>query len=130
MRLSEGVMCMNFMTIPSLRNHQKQDLIRRNYREIYNHELAHKNAAGSLGGPIVIEKNSEGIPVSGHVSIKMPSLNRDNPKETINHANTVIKAALAPSDPSAQDYKVAAEARSIKSKAEGLEHRKRLNYYA
>ncbi len=123
-------MCMNFMTIPAMRNHQKQDLIRRNYREIYNHELAHKNAAGSYGGPIVIEKNSEGIPIGGHVSIEMPRLNKENPKETIEHADTVIKAAMAPSDPSAQDYKVAAEARSIKSKAESLENKKRLNYYA
>lgn len=121
---------MNFMSIPALRNNQKQDLIRRNYREIYNHELAHKNAAGSLAGPIVIEKNSEGIPVGGHVSIQMPTLNKDNPKETIEHADTVIKAAMAPSDPSSQDYKVASEAHSIKSQAEGLEHKKRLNYYA
>ena len=121
---------MNFMSIPALRNNQKQDLIRRNYREIYNHELAHKNAAGSLAGPIVIEKNSEGIPVGGHVSIQMPTLNKDNPKETIEHADTVIKAAMAPSDPSSQDYKVASEARLIKTQAEGLEHKKRLNYYA
>ncbi len=121
---------MNFMTIPAMRNHQKQDLIRRNYREIYNHELAHKNAAGSYGGPIVIEKNSEGIPIGGHVSIEMTRLNKENPTETIEHADTVIKAAMAPSDPSAQDYKVAAEARSIKSKSESLENKKRLNYYA
>ena len=114
----------------SFRNQQKQALIRKNYNEIYRHELAHKNAAGSLGGAIVIEKNAEGIPVSGHVSIKMPKVNKSNPKETIDHANIVIKAALAPSDPSAQDLKVASEARNIKAKAESIQNRKKLDYYA
>ena len=121
---------MDYMTVPAIRNLQKQDLIKKNYQKIYQHELAHKNAAGSLAGPIVIEKNSEGIPVAGHVSIKMPTLNKDNPKETINHADTVIKSAMAPSDPSDQDYKVAAQAKSIKSQAEQIQNKKKLDYYA
>lgn len=108
----------------------KQDLIRKNYREIYNHELAHKNAGGSLTGAIVIEKNPEGIPIGGHVSIKMPSLDKENPEKTISQAKTVIKAAMAPQDPSSQDYKVAAEAENIKTKAENLQNKKRLDYYA
>ena len=49
---------------------QKQALIRKNYAEIYAHEKAHQNAGGALAGPIVIEKNEEGIPVGGHVNIK------------------------------------------------------------
>lgn len=113
-------MCMNLMSVPMF----KSQLIRKNYDEIYAHELAHKQAGGSLAGPIVIEKNSEGIPVGGHVSIKMPVLNKENPEETIAQADTVIKSAMAPSDPSAQDYRVAAQAKSIKSQA------KRLDYYA
>lgn len=115
---------MNPMAISAIRNQQKQALIRKNYSEIYAHELAHKNAGGSLAGPIVIEKNSDGIPIGGHVSIKMPSLNKKNPKETIEQAETVIKSAMAPSDPSGQDYKVAAQARRIKTQAQ------RLDYYA
>lgn len=122
------------MNISAIRNQQKQALIRKNYREIYAHELAHKNAGGSLAGAIVIERNSEGIPVGGHVSIKMPSLNRENPDETINQADIVIKSAMAPSDPSGQDYKVAMQARAVKSKAQGLKNsnvnKKRLDYYA
>lgn len=102
----------------------KSQLIQKNYREIYNHELAHKNAGGSLAGPIVIEKNSEGIPVGGHVSIKMPVLNQENPEETIAQAETVFRAAMAPSDPSAQDYRVAAQAKRIEAEA------KKLDYYA
>ncbi len=130
---------MNFMSVPVFKTQQmfkaqqqqqKKDLIKKNYAEIYAHEAAHKSAAGSLGGPIVIEENGEGIPVGGHVSIKMPSLNKNNPKETIDHANTVIKAALAPSDPSGQDYKVAAQAKSIKAQAEILQNKKKLDYFA
>lgn len=111
---------MNMMSVPMF----KSQLIQKNYREIYNHELAHKNVGGSLAGPIVIEKNSEGIPVGGHVSIKMPVLNKENPEETIAQAETVFRAAMAPSDPSAQDYRVAAQAKRIEAEA------KKLDYYA
>lgn len=95
----------------------KQDVITRNYNHIYAHEMAHKTAGGSFAGNITIERNSEGIPVSGHVPIKMPVLNKANPQQTIDHANTVIRAALAPGDPSAQDYKVANQAERIKMQA-------------
>lgn len=96
---------------------QKQALIQQRYNDIYKHEMAHKQNAGIFGGPIVIEKNSNGIPVGGHVNIKMPALDKKNPDKTIKHADIVIKSALAPSNPSNQDLKVASEARSIKAKA-------------
>jgi len=108
----------------------KQQAIRKRYVEIYSHELAHKNAAGALAGPIVIEKDISGVPVGGHVSIQMPKVNPNNPEETIKKANIVKKAALAPSDPSSQDLKVASEADSVKSKAQKIQNRKKLDYYA
>ena len=114
---------MNSMLVSTFRNLEQQ-AIRERYNEIYAHELAHKNAAGSLAGPIVIEKDSNGVPIGGHVSIKMPVLDKNNPEKTIEQANTVIKAAMAPSDPSGQDYKVAAQAERIKAQA------KRLDFYA
>ncbi len=95
----------------------KQDVINRNYNHIYAHEVAHKTAGGSFAGAITIERNAEGIPVAGHVPIQMPTLNKKNPQQTIDHANTVIRAALAPGDPSSQDYKVAAQAEKIKMQA-------------
>lgn len=101
-------------------NEQRQSLINKNYNEIYAHEMAHKSAGGALAGSIVIEKNSDGIPVGGHVAIKMPSLNPDNPQQTIDEANIVIRSAMAPGDPSPQDYKVAAKARKIKAQAQGM----------
>lgn len=122
---------MNFMNIPAIKN-QQQALIRKNYNKIYAHEAAHKRAGGMLAGAIVIEKNAQGIPVGGHVSIKMPTLNPRNPQRTINNANTVIDAALAPSDPSPQDYRVAAQAKTIKAQAQRLQKKnnKGLDYYA
>lgn len=99
---------------------QKDALIKKNYSEIYAHELAHKSAGGALAGSIVIERNADGIPFAGHVDIKMPSLNPNDPQKTINDANTVIRSAMAPSDPSDQDYRVAAQAQSIKMQAQAI----------
>lgn len=109
---------------------QKNALIKKNYDEIYSHELAHKLAGGHLAGAIVIEKNAQGIPFAGHVDIKMPKMNPQNPKQTINDADTVIKAAMAPSDPSSQDYKVAAQAQNIKTQAQNFQKNNRLNILA
>ena len=120
---------MNLMNIPALKN-QQNSLIKRNLSEIYTHERAHKAAGGYLTGPIVIEWEN-GIPVGGHVSISMPRLNPKNPKKTIDNAETVINSAMAPSDPSAQDYKVASQAKTVKNQAVNLQNKqKRLDYYA
>lgn len=121
---------MNFMSVTTFRAQQKQALIKKNYAEIYAHEAAHKRVAGSLAGSIVIEKNADGIPFGGHVSIQMPKLNKENPQQTIDQAEIVFKAAMAPSDPSAQDYKVAKQAKSIKAQAENIKSKKGLDYYA
>ena len=45
----------------------KQELIAKNYNHIYQHEVAHKAAGGQYAGAISIEKDANGIPVSGHV---------------------------------------------------------------
>ena len=116
-------MTMNFGISNSVNQQQKSVYIKQQYNEIYAHEQAHKRAAGSFGGSIVIEKDANGIPTGGHVDILMPALNKDNPDETIKHAETVIKAAMAPGDPSNQDYKVAAEAQHLKTEAEN--HKKK-----
>lgn len=112
---------------------QKDALIKKNYDEIYAHELAHKSAGGSLAGSIVIEKNADGIPVGGHVNIKMPSLDPNNPQKTINDANTVIRSAMAPVDPSAQDFRVKAQAENIKMQAQAVKNKgvgEKLDYSA
>ncbi|MBE7713364.1 MAG: hypothetical protein E7Z87_06440 [Cyanobacteria bacterium SIG26] len=105
----------------------KQALIAKNYEHIYNHELAHQKAGGQYAGQIVIEKNADGIPFAGHVQIQMPTLDKKNPQKTIDHANTVIKAAMAPGDPSDQDYKVANKARQIKMQALAIKNKNQGN---
>ena len=115
------------------RQAQKDELIKKNYDEIYAHELAHKSAGGSLAGSIVIEKNADGIPVGGHVNIKMPSLDPNNPQKTIDEANTVIRSAMAPVDPSSQDFKVKAQAENIKMQAQAVKNKgvgEKLDYSA
>ena len=96
-------------------------LKKENYSRIYSHEAAHKAAAGSLGGPIAIEYNPQGIPVSGHVSIRIPALNKANPDETISQAKQIKRAALAPgSDLSNADLNVARTADVLLSEAQSL----------
>lgn len=114
---------MNFGISNSFNQQQKNAYVQQKYNEIYEHEQAHKRAAGSFGGSIVIEKDANGIPTGGHVDILMPTLNKEKPDETIKHADTVIKAAMAPSEPSNQDYKVAAKARAIKAEAESYQNK-------
>ncbi len=115
------------------RQAQRDALIKKNYDEIYAHELAHKRAGGALAGSIVIEKNADGIPVGGHVDIKMPALDKNNPQKTIDDANTVISSAMAPFDPSAQDFRVKAQAENIKMQAQAIKDKnvgQKLDYNA
>ena len=115
---------------------QRQAEIRQRYNDIYAHERKHKNAAGKYGGSIVIEKDANGVPTGGHVNVQMPVLDKQNPQNTIKHADIIIKSAMAPDDPSKQDYKVAAEARGIKAQAKAQQFQNnsqvgsRLNFYA
>ena len=112
------------------RDDARQALIDKNYHDIFVHESAHKTASGALAGAIIIETNEEGIPVGGHVAIMMPVLDVENPQKTIDDANTVVRAAMAPADPSGQDFRVAAQARNIRSEAEHVKQKKKLDYIA
>ena len=107
------------------------------YNKIYAHEAQHKAKGGSLAGPIVIKKDENGVAVAGHVDIKMPQLDKNNPQNTINDAKKVISSALAPSDPSGQDLKVANKAKSVLSEAQLIDRQNnndtsglKLNYFA
>lgn len=90
--------------------------------EVLAHEREHYNKAGkhAASGPVLI-KDSNGITVSGYVNIKMPHLNKNNPDETIDHAETVKVAAIAPesigSELSDADLNVYAQADAILQQA-------------
>lgn len=89
--------------------------------EVRRHEQAHKAAAGqhAKGGPkFEYEQGPDGkqYAVGGEVQIDTSEVPND-PKATIQKAEQIKKAALAPQEPSAQDRKVAAEADRMEAKA-------------
>lgn len=95
-------------------------------REVKNHEQAHIAAGGSyvLGGATYdYQTGPDGkqYAVGGSVNIDTSPVD-GNPEATIAKAQVVIKAALAPAEPSGQDQKVASAARQMMSEA-----RKELN---
>lgn len=58
--------------------------------------------------------------IGGHVNVKMPTLDKNDPQKTVNHAQTIMRSAMAPEDPSDQDYKVYSEASRVMFQAQQL----------
>lgn len=88
-------------------------------REVRAHEAAHMAAGGGLAGAASYGytrgPDNKMYAVSGEVPIRMQKGN--TPEETIANAMQVIAAAMAPADPSPQDYKVAANAMQMQNEA-------------
>lgn len=89
-------------------------------REVRAHEAAHKGAAGRYargGAEFEYERGPDGrqYAVGGEVSIDVsrPS----DPREALQKAMLIRRAALAPAQPSAQDRSVAAEATQMEQQA-------------
>ncbi len=90
-------------------------------REVRAHESAHAAAAGSVatGGPqFTYQRGSDGrlYAVGGEVNIDTSSVSGD-PQATIQKAQMIRAAALAPANPSAQDRAVATQANRMEAKA-------------
>lgn len=90
-------------------------------REVRAHELAHVSAGGShitSGASFSFETGSDGRPyaVAGEVSIDTSEVPGD-PAATIQKSQQVIRAALAPAHPSAQDRRVASQAAVVVQQA-------------
>jgi hypothetical protein len=98
-----------------------QEIQRLRIREqrVKAHEMAHKVAAGELGGApkYKYNKGPDGkmYIVGGEVPIRLKE--GKTPEETIEIARRVRKAALAPVDPSPQDRAVAARATAMEMRA-------------
>ncbi len=95
--------------------------LKRRDSEVKRHEQAHKAAAGQFasGGPSYeYQTGPDGkqYAVGGEVQIDTSEVPND-PQATIQKAQQIKRAALAPKDPSSQDRKVAAEASKMESKA-------------
>lgn len=83
------------------------------------HEMAHLSAGGGLvrgGANFVYEIGPDGkaYAVAGEVNIDM-SADPNDPEKTIQKMQQVIRAALAPADPSTQDRSVAQKASNIEA---------------
>lgn len=89
-------------------------------REVRAHEQAHQTAGGNLAGAASFqyERGPDGVSyaVSGEVPIRLGSGN-DNPREALEVARRVQRAALAPAEPSIQDRQVAAQAAQMEQEA-------------
>lgn len=90
-------------------------------REVRSHEMAHVAAGGNLvtrgasydykTGP-----NGQRYAVSGEVGIDTGEV-RGDPEATIRKMAQVVRAALAPADPSSQDRRIATQANSKSAQA-------------
>ncbi|MEG3617323.1 putative metalloprotease CJM1_0395 family protein [Magnetovibrio sp. PR-2] len=100
-----------------LTDEQLQQLqeLKKTDREVRAHERAHRSAGGTLTGPAQYEyvrgPDGQQYAVNGEVSIDVSRGN--SASATVEKMEAVIRAALAPSNPSAQDIAVAAQARQI-----------------
>lgn len=98
---------------------QIQELAARD-REVRNHERAHAAVGGQYAGAprYQFERGPDGInyAVGGEVSISTGGVSGD-PQATIEKAQLVRRAALAPAEPSSQDRKVAAQASQMEAEA-------------
>jgi len=89
--------------------------------EVRNHEQAHLSAAGGLAisgasFQYAIGPDGQRYAVGGEVSIDVSEV-ADDPAATLRKAETIRRAALAPAQPSSQDYSVANKAAAMANKA-------------
>jgi hypothetical protein len=88
--------------------------------EVRGHEAAHQAAGGGLTGGASFTyqqgPNGKQYAIGGEVSISTKG--GSSPREAIANARQVIAAAMAPGNPSGQDFAVASSARMMEIKAE------------
>jgi hypothetical protein len=91
---------------------QQVEKLKQREQEVIAHEQAHIAAGGSY-----VRGDGKFYIVGGEVSIDASPV-PNNPSATIQKMETVIRAALAPAQPSGQDYQVAARAQMELTKAQ------------
>ncbi|MEI2386832.1 putative metalloprotease CJM1_0395 family protein [Breoghania sp. JC706] len=88
--------------------------------EVRAHEQAHASAGGTLAGApsYQTERGPDGrtYAVGGEVAIDVSPAR--TPEATLAKADQIVRAALAPADPSSQDMRVAAAARQMRAEAQ------------
>lgn len=107
---------------------KKLEFLKARDREVKAHEMAHLAAAGTLSVSgasfeYQIGPNGQRYAVGGEVSIDTSPIPND-PLATLRKAEQIRRAALAPAQPSSQDYAVAAKAMRMaaQARAELIQH--------
>lgn len=106
-----------------LSDEQQRELeaLQKTDRKVRAHEAAHLGAAGGLangGASYSMTRGPDGryYATGGEVSISLGE--GRTPQETLARAQQIMRAALAPADPSPQDYRVAAQAARMEAEAQ------------
>lgn len=88
--------------------------------DVRSHEQAHASVGGAYAGSpsFTMQRGPDGksYAVGGEVGIDVSAVAND-PAATISKMEVVMRAALAPADPSAQDLRVAAQAQGLAAAA-------------
>ena len=90
-------------------------------REVRMHEQAHLSAAGGIAVSgasfqFVTGPDGQRYATGGEVSIDTSAVSGD-PQATLRKAETIRRAAMAPAQPSGQDYSVASKAAAMANRA-------------
>ena len=90
-------------------------------REVKAHEQAHKSAGGShvTGGSFTYQTGPDGRRYAIGGEVTLDSSPGSTPQETLRKADLIRRAALAPANPSPQDYRVASQANLMAAEARG-----------
>ncbi|MDQ7055612.1 MAG: putative metalloprotease CJM1_0395 family protein [Persephonella sp.] len=106
-------------SVQEIKKQQILQQLRMIEQKVKAHEMAHKIAGGELTGPVQYkyQKGPDGklYVVGGEVPIKIKQ--GKTPEETVEIAQKIKRAALAPADPSPQDRAVAARATMMEIQA-------------
>lgn len=88
-------------------------------REVRTHEAAHMAAGAGLasGATFSYQRGPDGVNYAIGGEVRISTAPGKTPEETIDRARQIRAAALAPAEPSGQDYAVAAEAASMEQQA-------------
>ena len=109
-------------TVTQMTNEERSRLrsLAQTDREVRAHEAAHKAAAGQYarsGAKLEYERGPDGRLYATGGEVDIDTSVPDDPQEALLKAQTILRAALAPANPSAQDRAVAAEAAQMANDA-------------
>ncbi|MCS7215149.1 MAG: putative metalloprotease CJM1_0395 family protein [Thermodesulfovibrio sp.] len=120
MKIENSISTLNFSNIEQLKKIQIIQKLKQIENRVIAHELAHKAVAGRYAGVVsyTYTRGPDGRFYVTGGEVSLDTSEESKPEDTIKKMEIIIAAALAPSDPSNQDVKVAQIAAIKKMKAE------------